>query len=186
MQVQTPMSKGMWAFLALMTAHWAEHIVQVYQVYVLHMHRACALGLLGMKYPWLVRTESLHFTFAVLTTVMLIALRKRFVFEAYTLWDIAISISLWHLLEHSLLFYQAVTGHFLFGAHQPTSILQLAFPRIELHLFYNSLVTIPSMIAMWINTFKYEILYPVPVEPACPSSDDVCGCGPKWVKNGTV
>ena len=37
----------------------------------------------------------------------------------------------------------------LFGAKVPTSILQLVFPRVELHLFYNVVVFIPMVIAMW-------------------------------------
>ena len=62
------------AFAALMIGHWLEHIFQAYQVYVMHMPRACALGMLGMKYPWLVKTESLHFGFAVFTTIGLLML----------------------------------------------------------------------------------------------------------------
>ena len=56
-------------FAVLMIAHWLEHIFQAYQVYAMHMPRACALGMLGMKYPWLIKTEALHFGFAIFTTV---------------------------------------------------------------------------------------------------------------------
>ena len=31
----------------------------------------------------------------------------------------------------------------------PTSIAQLVFPRVELHLFYNTIVTIPMVVAMF-------------------------------------
>jgi hypothetical protein len=39
----------------------------------------------------------------------------------------------------------------LWGAKEPTSVLQLFFPRIELHLFYNSVVTIPIVVAMMLR-----------------------------------
>src|SRR5271157_502963 len=152
-------------FAFLMLAHWAEHIFQAWQVYVTHMPRACALGLLGMKYPWLIKTEALHFGFAVFTTVGLFMLWDIYAngrvapdymvihptSEPY--WKVATYISIWHLFEHTLLFAQAMT-HPWFGKTAPTSLIQLIVPRIELHLFYNSLVTIPIAIAMyqlWVN-----------------------------------
>src|SRR5579859_6533765 len=98
------MSTGKKIFLGLMTAHWLEHVFQAYQVYAMHLPRHCALGMLGMKFPWLVKTESLHFLFAILTTAFLIGMRESFEGWTYFLWDVALSLSLWHLLEHSLLF----------------------------------------------------------------------------------
>ena len=164
-----------WAFAALMAAHWLEHAFQAWQVYVTHMPRACALGMLGMRYPWLIRTESLHFGFAVFTTVGLLALWEVFVRPipvvidltvaisnlartwfrhaerenpAAPWWKAATYISIWHLFEHTLLFGQAMLHRNLFGSPVPTSIIQLIVPRIELHLFYNSLVTVPVAVAM--------------------------------------
>src|SRR5580692_10821586 len=69
-----------WTFVVLLIGHWLEHLFQAWQVYVMHMPRACALGMLGMKYPWLVRTESLHFGFALLTTYGLLRLWFPFAF----------------------------------------------------------------------------------------------------------
>jgi hypothetical protein len=57
-------------------------------------------------------------------------------------------IQIWHVFEHTLLFVQAQRGVIFFGARERTSVLQLFFPRIELHLFYNTLVTIPIVVAM--------------------------------------
>jgi hypothetical protein len=155
-------------FTALMIGHWLEHIFQAYQVYAMHMPRACALGMLGMKYPWLVRTESLHFGFALFTTLGLIMLWRVFVtgkvapdsvyclstferqwgFTSRPWWITAFFISVWHLFEHSLLFYQAIAHHNFWGSPVPISVIQLIVPRIELHLFYNSLVTFFIAIAM--------------------------------------
>ena len=38
----------------------------------------------------------------------------------------------------------------------PCSVLQLVFPRVELHLFYNSIVFIPMVIAMYYHMFPPE------------------------------
>jgi hypothetical protein len=135
-------------FAGLMVVHWLEHLVQAYQVYVLGYERHHARGLLGQIYPWLMHSEWLHFGFAILTFVGLVLLYRAFTGPALTWWKVALIIQAWHLFEHTLLFAQAQGGFFLFGAKEPTSVLQLIFPRIELHLFYNSVVTIPIVVAM--------------------------------------
>jgi hypothetical protein len=48
----------------------------------------------------------------------------------------------------------------------PTSVLQVFLPRVELHLFYNSVVFVPMVIAM------YYHLRPSESELAA----SVCGC----------
>ena len=60
----------------------------------------------------------------------------------------ALVIQFWHHIEHLLLLLQAQTGTFFFGRSVPTSVLQLVFPRVELHLFYNSVVFAPMVVAM--------------------------------------
>jgi hypothetical protein len=144
------MSYKMKIFGLVMIAHWLEHIFQAYQVYVLHMNRECALGMLGMKYPWLIRTESLHFGFAVLTTVGIVWAGWQYFDAPWAMkaWAIGFLASVWHLFEHLLLFIQAVSHHYFFGATQPMSLIQLIVPRIELHLFYNSVVTILLLLAL--------------------------------------
>ena|SRR5579872_882270 len=139
---------GLKIFVLIMFAHWLEHGVQAYQLYVLGLPRHHALGLLGQFYPWLVHSEWMHFGYAVLTWLGLIVLRDSFYGSARLWWDAALIIQIWHLFEHTLLFVQAQGGFTLWGASEPTSVLQLLFPRIELHLFYNSVVTIPTIVAM--------------------------------------
>jgi hypothetical protein len=78
----------------------------------------------------------------------LVLLRDDFSGPALCCWDSAVTIQTWHLFEHLLLFIQAERGFNLWGAREPTSVLQLFWPRIELHLFYNSIVTIPIVVAM--------------------------------------
>jgi hypothetical protein len=62
-------------------------------------------------------------------------------------------IQFWHHIEHLLLISQYMTGHNLFGRPVPTSIIQLWIPRVELHLFYNAIVFIPMVIAMYYHLF---------------------------------
>lgn len=135
-------------FAWMMVAHWVEHLVQAYQVWVLGYERHHAGGLLGQIFPWLVHSEWLHFGYAVLTFVGLLALYRAFSGAALAWWKTALAIQAWHLVEHTLLFVQAQGEFTLFGAKEPTSVLQVFFPRIELHLFYNSVVTVPIVIAM--------------------------------------
>src|SRR5919198_556043 len=68
-----------------------------------------------------------------------------------------------HWVEH---IRQALTHLNLFGAAVPTSILQLVFPRVELHLFYNAVVFTPMLVAMWYH------LHPTATE----ADMTVCGC----------
>jgi hypothetical protein len=146
-------------FMIVVIAHWLEHIVQLGQV-VSGVHRACASGLLGSFFPSLVRNEGLHYGYAVVMLVGLGLLRNRFRFPdfyydwlvtyvsapGYTAWMLAFYIQCWHLFEHSLLFLQVN----LFNEPNPISLLQWSLPamRIELHLFYNTLVTIPMLVAL--------------------------------------
>ena len=54
-------------------------------------------------------------------------------------------IQFFHHIEHGLLQIQALIGHNLFDRPVPTSIVQLWVPRVELHLFYNTIVFIPMV-----------------------------------------
>jgi hypothetical protein len=135
-------------FTFVVLAHWAEHIVQAIQIYLLGWPRPKAGGVLGLLYPWLVTSEWLHYGFAVVMLIGLILLRPGFAGRARTWWSVALWIQVWHHFEHFLLLVQASTGSYLMGKPVPTSIAQLVFPRVELHLFYNTIVTIPMVIAM--------------------------------------
>ncbi|MBI1758186.1 MAG: hypothetical protein HYR62_03030 [Actinobacteria bacterium] len=135
-------------FMAIVIAHWAEHIAQAIQIWALGWPRPRALGLLGMAFPWLVSSEWLHYGFALVMLGGLWLLRAGFHGRATRWWVIALGIQVWHHLEHFLLLVQAQTHHYLFGASVPTSIIQQFLPRVELHLFYNALVTVPMAVAV--------------------------------------
>ena len=50
-------------FIAL--AHWAEHLSQAYQIYVLGWPRPQAGGFLGLFFPWLVNIELMHYGYEI-------------------------------------------------------------------------------------------------------------------------
>ncbi|MGA8273282.1 MAG: hypothetical protein WB919_17095 [Candidatus Sulfotelmatobacter sp.] len=140
-------------FMAIVIAHWGEHLFQAYQVYVMHWPRPKALGMLGLLYPWLVTSETMHYGYALIMLVGLWVLRKGFTGVSYTWWMVSFWIQFWHHIEHAVLLYQAITRHYWFHAPVPTSFLQIWIPRVELHLFYNTIVFIPMVVAMYYHIF---------------------------------
>jgi hypothetical protein len=138
-------------FMVVVFAHWAEHLVQAYQIWVLGWSRPQARGVLGQFYPWLVSSEWLHYGYAIVMLVFLFLLWPGFTGRARRWWTLALGLQFWHHIEHLLLLIQAQTGVFFFGGAVPTSVAQLVMPRVELHLFYNSVVFIPMMVAMYFH-----------------------------------
>jgi hypothetical protein len=145
--------RALWIFMAVVLGHWAEHLAQAYQIWVMGWPRPKANGILGLWYPWLIKSETLHYGFAVVMLIGLWILRKGFTGRSRIWWNISLGIQFWHHIEHFLLITQATMHHNLFGRPVPTSILQLFFPRVELHLFYNAIVFIPMVIAMYYHMF---------------------------------
>src|SRR5262245_28398371 len=141
-------ARALVVFLALVSAHMLEHVTQAIQVFALGWPRPQALGLLGLVWPWLVQSEWLHFADVILTLIGLLVLRTGFRGEARRWWTAAIVVGIWHLFEHSLLLEQALTRTTLWGAPQPTSVLQLVVPRVELHLVYNGVVLAAILMAV--------------------------------------
>lgn len=156
-------------FTLIVVAHWAEHLVQAFQIWALDTPRPQARGVLGEWFPWLISSEWLHYGYAIVMLAGLILLRAAFVGRARRFWDIALYIQAWHHFEHLILLIQATSGTTLGDGKVPTSILQLLFPRVELHLFYNAIVTIPMVIAVLLH------LRPSKTDLA----DMHCSCGDK-------
>jgi hypothetical protein len=143
-------------FMVIVLGHWAEHLVQAWQIWYLHWPRAKAGGILGLFYPWLVQSEVLHYGFAIVMLIGIWVLRKGFTGRSLTWWTISLGIQFWHHIEHLLLFTQAMMHHNFWHKPVPFSFLQLVFPRVELHLFYNTVVFIPMVIAMYYHMFPPE------------------------------
>ncbi|MGA4846744.1 hypothetical protein ACOBQB_10930 [Streptomyces sp. G5(2025)] len=135
-------------FAFLVIAHWAEHIAQAVQIYVWGWRVPEARGVLGIPFPWLVTSEWMHYGYALLMLAGFMLLRPGFAGTSRTWWNVALGIQIWHHFEHLLLLLQALTGTHLASKPVPTSIVQLVAPRVELHLFYNALVTLPMVVAM--------------------------------------
>ena len=145
--------RALQTFLIIVIAHWAEHLAQAYQVYVLKWPVHQARGVLGQVFPWLVHSELLHYSYALIMLVGIWTLLPGFVGRSRAWWLAALVIQFWHHIEHALLQGQVIAGRTLFGSPVPTSIVQLWFPRLELHLFYNTVVFIPMMVAMYYHVF---------------------------------
>jgi hypothetical protein len=163
-------------FILIVLAHWAEHLAQAAQIYILHWPRPTANGVLGLWYPWLIKSEALHYGYALVMLIGIWIVRKGFEGRSHTWWMIAFWIQFWHHIEHLLLQGQVIFGHNLFNAPVPTSIIQLWIPRVELHLFYNSVVFIPMMIGMY-----YHMFPPEGEEP-----NHRCSCAIHHESSGTV
>ncbi len=160
-------------FLAIVLFHWLEHLFQGFQVYVLGWPVPKAMGFLGYFFPWLMRTESLHYFYALVMLIGLWILRPGFTNPVERRWWTAsLVLQFFHHIEHLLLFIQALTGHYLAGRAVPTSLLQLWVPRVELHLFYNTVVFVPMAVAM------YYHMFPLPTE----ASAQQCTCS--WERRG--
>jgi hypothetical protein len=140
-------------FMAVVLAHWAEHLAQAAQIYLMGWPRPQANGVLGLWYPWLIKSEVLHYAYALVMLVGIWVLRKGFAGTARTWWTVALVIQFWHHIEHLLLITQATMHHNFWGSPVPVSVLQLVFPRVELHLFYNTVVFIPMVIGMYYHMF---------------------------------
>ena len=141
-------------FMAIVLAHWAEHLLQAFQIYALGWPVPEARGALGYFFPWLVKSEALHYGYALVMLIGLWMLRPGFNgTQDRRWWTIALAIQFWHHIEHGLLQAQYLLGQNLFERPVPTSIAQLWIPRVELHLFYNTIVFIPMIVAMYHHMF---------------------------------
>jgi hypothetical protein len=141
-------------FMVIVLAHWAEHLLQAFQIYALGWPVPASRGALGHFFPWLVKSETLHYGYALVMLVGLWLLRPGFTgVNDRRWWTIALGIQFFHHIEHALLQTQALLGQPFFGQPVATSIVQLWVPRVELHLFYNTVVFIPMVIAMYYHMF---------------------------------
>lgn len=143
-------------FMAIVLLHWAEHLTQAYQLYAMGWAPPDALGFLGLYFPVLVTSETLHYGYALVMLAGLWILRSGFTGRSYVWWMISFGIQFWHHIEHALLQVQALAGANLFNAPVPVSIFQLWIRRPELHLIYNTLVFIPMIVAMYYHLFPSE------------------------------
>jgi hypothetical protein len=167
--------RALQGFTAIVLAHWAEHLFQAFQIYVLGWPVPQARGVLGYFFPYLVTSEMLHYGYALVMLAGLWILRPGFTGQGdRAWWTVALAIQFFHHIEHFLLQAQYMLGQNLLDRPVPTSLAQLWVPRVELHLFYNTIVFIPMMIAM------YYHMFPPPAE----ARQQQCTCA--WHRGITV
>ena len=140
-------------FMVIVLAHWAEHLAQASQIYIFGWAPPDARGVLGHWFPWVVKSEVLHYGYALVMLAGLWMLRKGFQGLSYKWWMASFAIQFWHHIEHGLLQWQAITGNNFFGSPVPISLAQMWIPLVELHLFYNTIVFIPMIIGMYFHLF---------------------------------
>jgi hypothetical protein len=154
-------------FMVVVLGHWLEHLLQTFQIYVLGWPVPEARGALGLLFPWMVKSETLHYGYALVMLIGLWTLRRGFTGKADRFWwSMALWIQFFHHIEHALLQGQAALGQNLFGSPVPMSIAQFWVPRVELHLFYNTIVFVPMVIGMYFHLFP----------PAQESTRPQCTC----------
>jgi hypothetical protein len=190
-------------FAVITLAHWAEHLAQAFQVYVLNWPLPEARGVLGMPFPWLVKSEFMHYLYAIVMLVALWVLRKGFTGRSYVWWMVAFWIQFWHHIEHALLQGQVIYGQNFLGAPAPISIIQMIglvegtgmtgfnglmfgppkhdmtfllalVRRVEVHLLYNTLVFIPMAVGMFYHMFP------------SPEEEQHMGCACAWHPKAAV
>lgn len=145
--------RALWIYTVIVLAHWGEHFTQTFQIYALGWSPPDARGMLGLWFPWLIKSEVLHYLYALVMVVSFWILRQGFVGRSRTWWMVAFWIQFWHHIEHALLQGQVIVGQNLLNSPVPLSLAQMVVPRVELHMFYNTIVTIPMVVAMFYHLF---------------------------------
>ena len=144
-------------FMVVVLGHWLEHLLQTFQIYALGWPVPEARGALGLFFPWVIKSEVLHYGYALVMLVGLWTLRRGFTGKVDRFWwSLALWIQFFHHIEHALLQTQAIVGQNMFGSPVPTSIAQMFVPRVELHLFYNTIVFVPMIVGMYYHLFPPE------------------------------
>jgi hypothetical protein len=134
-------------FLSIVVLHFGEHIAQLVELYVLKMPRPECLGLLGIAYPYAMRSEWLHYAYALFMLVGLYYFKD--LARSWRWWRTTLWLQHYHHFEHLLLLIQFLIGINLFNSAVPCSIGQIWFKRIELHFIYNLMVIIPMLMAFY-------------------------------------
>ena len=149
--------KALWVFMAIVLAHWGEHLAQAYQIWVMGWPIPKANGILGLWYPWLIKSEgaALRLRTGDADRHLGAAQGIRRPQPTPGGWSRSGSSS-GTTSSTCLLITQATIHHNLMGKPVPYSIIQFFIPRVQLHLFYNSIVFIPMVIAMYYHMFPPE------------------------------
>ena len=134
--------------MVIVLAHWGEHLLQAFQIYGLGWPRAGSARRARHFFPVLVTSEMLHYGYALVMLVGLWVLRRASPASTIAGGGRSRSASSSSTTSSTRCCRtQALVGHNLFDRPVPTSLVQLWVPRVELHLFYNTIVFIPMVVA---------------------------------------
>ena len=138
------------ALSLLVLAHWCILGIRAIDLYVMGRSVTDAESLLGVVFSGVA-----DYAYALLALIALWVLRPGFVGRSRLWWTAAFWIMAWVHLEYALLAYQIVAGRYLFGAAQPTCVLQLlGLTRLlEVNLLYGALATAPMIVALYLHRF---------------------------------
>src|SRR4051812_37176104 len=70
--------QAMRLFMVVVLAHWSEHLLQAFQIYGLGWPVPEARGVMGYFFPSLIKSEVLHYGYAVVMLIGLWMLRPGF------------------------------------------------------------------------------------------------------------
>lgn len=121
--------------------HLFEHLTQIVQLYLLGWARMDSLGIIGLVFPILIRSEILHYLFSLFNVVFMLPLSKKNKYYYF-----ATILALFHHVEHFGLLMQYLTKDYWFNEAKPMTWLEQFIPRIELHLMYNLIVLSPIIL----------------------------------------
>jgi hypothetical protein len=146
-------------------AHVGEHVAQEIQLRVLQLPAAQAHGIVGA-----LDIEWVHFLFNGWVAVGIAVLLTRYAANRW-LW-LALGVSVWHLLEHTVIMATYLTT----GAVGTPGLLAsggligggLPIARSEMHTLYNLVETAPLVLAL-IRQWPRSVRAPVPARLVRPS-----------------
>src|SRR4051794_37880587 len=95
--------RSLQVFMLVALGHWSEHPSQAYQIWGLGWPPDHARGVPSLWYPWLIKSEVIHYTYAVVTLFVIWLRRPRFTALPLVWRLVALVIQLWHHTEHALL-----------------------------------------------------------------------------------
>lgn len=138
--------------LFVQSVHMFEHISQTIQKFVLNYQ--LAHGIIGSKIDLEPVRFIFNLTYLVLIVLIFIYLRPSLKTNdtVFMLLLMVIILQTWHFIEHSMKLFH----HFTLNCKSCPGILGNDYNLILLHLFYNSIVFIPSVVVYLIIIRHYQ------------------------------
>ena len=154
---ETLAARWFFALILVQGFHELEHIVQVYQRFVLHNQKGA--GILG---TW-IDVEPIHFAY---NGVFLFALLVTYYLGGFLTWDqrkirplvwwlfsFSLMFQSYHFTEHIVKFVQYLQT----GLNGTPGILGQDFNLVWLHLVFNTVAFVPALLAFFIGKYNRQV-----------------------------